>query len=95
MFLQMKEVSGVDNLRKYPTENIKELEELLLSGVSAVPDAKRKNFYDVSNHERTFFVQISSRTSRVMLLATWLHGKRAVAHAGCSGDGANRSIKLC
>jgi hypothetical protein len=94
MFLQMKEVSGVDNLRNYPAENVKELEQVLLSGVSAVPDAKRKDFYDLSNHERTFFVQISLVTGRVVLLATWLRGKRAVAHAGCSVDGEDRSIKL-
>jgi hypothetical protein len=95
MLLQMKEVSGVDNLRDYPAENVKELEELLLSGVTAVPDAKRKGFYDLSNHERTFFIQISSIAGRVVLLATWLRAKRAVAHAGCSGDGDVRSINLC
>jgi hypothetical protein len=68
----MKQLPGVDNLRNYPAENIKELEELLLSGVSAVPDPKRKHFYDIETHERTFFIQISSITGRVALLATWL-----------------------
>jgi hypothetical protein len=71
MFLRMKHLPGVDNLRDYPTEIIKELEELLLSGGSALPDPKRKGFYDLQNHERTFFIHISPITGRVVLLATW------------------------
>ena len=82
MFLRMKQLPGVDNLRKYPAEIIKGLEELLLSGGSALPDPKRKGFYDLKNHERTFFIQISSVTGRVVLLATWLCTKRAIAEAG-------------
>ena len=82
MFLRMKQLPGVDNLRNYPAEIIKELEELLLSGGSALPNPKRKGFYDLENHERTFFIQISSVTGRVVLLATWLRTKRAIAQAG-------------
>ena len=86
MFLRMNRIPGVDNLRNYPAENIKELEELLLSGGSARPDPKRKGFYDLENHDRTFFIQISSITGRVVLLATWLRAQRAAVHAGCSGS---------
>jgi hypothetical protein len=82
MLLRLKQLPGVDNLRNYPAETIKGLEELLLSGGSALPDPKRKGFYDLENHERTFFVQISSITGRVVLLATWLRPKNAVASAG-------------
>ena len=67
----MKQLPGVDNLRNYPAEIIKELKELLLSGGSAVPDPKRKGFYDLESHERTFFIQISSITGGLVLLATW------------------------
>jgi hypothetical protein len=87
MLLRMKQVPGVDNLRNYRTEIIKGLEELLLSGGSALPDPKRRGFYDLENHERTFFIHISSITGRVALLATWLRPKRAVAFAGCTGTG--------
>jgi hypothetical protein len=82
MFLRIKQLPGVDNLRNYPADNVKELEALLLSGGSALPDPKRKGFYDLENHERIFFIQISSITGRVVLLATWLRPKRAVALAG-------------
>jgi len=67
----MKRLPSVDNLRNYPAEIIKELEELLLWGGSAVPDPKRKGFYDLENYKHTFYIQISSVTGRVVLLATW------------------------
>jgi hypothetical protein len=84
MFLRMEQLPGVDNLRNYPAENIRELEELLLTGVSASPDPKRKGFYDLETHERTFFIQISSITGRVVLLATWLRSERAIEDVGCA-----------
>ena len=87
MLLRLNQLAGVDNLRNYPAEVIKGLEELLLSGGSALPDPKRKGFYDLENHERTFFIQISSITGQVALLATWLRPKHAVAFAGCNGTG--------
>ena len=83
MLFQMKQLPGVENLRNYPAEIIKGLEELLLSGGSALLDPKRKGFYDLENHERTFFIQISFITGRVVLLATWRRPKHAVALAGC------------
>jgi hypothetical protein len=84
MFLQMKQLPGVDNLRNYPAENIKELEELLLSGGPALPDPKRKGFYDLETHKRTFFIQISSITGRVVLLATWVRRQHTVEHVDCA-----------
>jgi Protein of unknown function (DUF2934) len=83
MFLRMKRLPGVDNLRNYPPEIIKELEELLLWGGSALPDRKRKGFYQLENYERAFFIQISSITGKVVLLATWRK-----AHLWRSDDGS-------
>jgi hypothetical protein len=71
MFLRMKRLPGVENPRNYPAEIIKELVDLLLSGGSALPDPKREGFYDLENYERTFYIQISSITGKVALLATW------------------------
>lgn len=82
MFLRMKQLPGVDNLRNYPAETIRELEELLLTGVPASPDPKRKGFYDLETRERTFFIQISPVTGRVVLVATWRRSERAVEHKG-------------
>jgi DUF2934 family protein len=71
MFLRLKPLRGVDNPRNYPAEIVKELEELLLWGGSALPDPKRKGFYELENHERTFYIQISPITGKPVLLATW------------------------
>jgi len=80
----MKRLPGVDNLRNYPAEIIKELEELLHWGGSALPDPRRKGFYELENYERTFFIQISSITGKVVLLATWRK-----AHLWRSDAGSN------
>jgi hypothetical protein len=84
MLLQMKQRPDVDNLRNYPAAIIEELEELLLSGGSALPDPKRKDFYDLENHRRTFFIYTSPKTGRVTLLGTWLHAMPASELADCA-----------
>ena len=84
MLLRMNQLPGVDNPRNYPEAIVKELEELLLSGVAASPDPKRKGFYDLENDRRTFFVHISPITGKAVLLATWLSTEREVALAGCT-----------
>ena len=82
MFLRMKRLLGVDNLRNYPAEIVKELEELLLWGGSALPDPKRKGFYNIENNERTFFIQISSITGKVVLVAAWRKAQSWRSDAG-------------
>ena len=81
MLLQLKQRPEVDNLRNYPAEIIKELEELLLSGGPSVPDPKRDGFYDLTSHRHTFFIYISPKTARVTLLGTWLHAMPAFERA--------------
>ena len=78
MLLRMEHLSGVDNARNYPAEVIKELEQLLLAGGSAIPDPRRKSFYDLENNDRVFFIHVSPITGRVVLLATWLRPACAV-----------------
>jgi hypothetical protein len=88
----MKQLAGVNNSGNYPTEIIQELEELLLLGGLALPDPKRKHFYDLKNLERTFFIYISTATDKVTLLASWL--RPASEFTRCSElDGAS-SLEL-
>ena len=77
----------MDNLRNYPAEIIKELEELLLSGGSALPDPRRKDFYDLENLGRTFFIHISPKTAKVILIATWPHIVPVSEFAHCAKVG--------
>jgi len=68
----MNEQLRIDNLKEYPTEIVAQLEKLLASGAAARPDPHRKNFYDVEDAGRVFFIHTSPISGRVMLLATWL-----------------------
>jgi len=72
MLLRMNEQLSIDNLNDHPTEIVDQLEELLTTGVEARLDPNRKNFYDVENSGRVFFIHAAPASGKVMLLATWL-----------------------
>ena len=61
----------IENLRNYPAEMVEKLRGLLLSGVEAHADPRRKGFYDVHNGTRVFFIHVSPVSGNVMLLASW------------------------
>ena len=71
MFLKIANDLNIENLNDYPTEVVSQLEKLLASGVEARLDPNRKNFYDIENVGRGFFIHASPRGGNVMLLATW------------------------
>ena len=79
MLLQIDGLPGVCNLRNYSAGIVKELENLLLSGGSALPDPKRKGFYDLHNDGRTFFIYVSPVTGKAVLLASWLRPEKEAA----------------
>jgi hypothetical protein len=60
----------IDNLRHYPAETVERLRSLLATGVLAIPDSRRKNFYDLEDGDRMFYIHISP-TGTVLLLASW------------------------
>jgi hypothetical protein len=72
MLLRIDKQLSIDNLNDHPTEIVNQLEELLTAGVEARLDPNRKNFYDVENSGRVFFIHASPVRGKVMLLATWL-----------------------
>jgi hypothetical protein len=78
MFLRINDGLSIDNLNDYPVEVVSQLEALLGSGVEARLDPKRKNFYDVEESGRGFFIHAMPRSGNVMLLATWLTESRLV-----------------
>lgn len=61
----------IENLRHYPPETVEKLRALLSAGAPAVSDPKRRNFYDVGNGSRSYYIHISP-SGKVLLLATWL-----------------------
>ena len=67
----MEQQPTIDNVQNYPSEVVDQLEKLLMEGVSARPDPRRRNFYDVEHADRAFFIHVSPLTGKVILLAVW------------------------
>jgi hypothetical protein len=71
MLLQLKTNPRIDNLRHYPDETVEKLRGILARGARAYPDPHRRNFYDVENGSRMFYIHLTP-AGHVWLLATWL-----------------------
>ena len=70
MTIRLHTPPSIENLRHYPAEIVDKLRGLLASGVKAIADRHRANFYDVVDGTRVYFIHISPVTNKVMLLAT-------------------------
>ncbi len=92
MILRLNGNSTIENLRNYPAELVEKLGALLAAGVQAHADPRRKNFYDVENGSRIFFIYVSPISGKVML-ATWFEDSLA-ATAQENGRAQNRSYTL-
>jgi hypothetical protein len=80
MLLHLSDNPRIDNLRNYPSDVVEKLRELLVAGAKAYPDPRRKEFYDVENGARMFYIHLSP-SGNVWLLATWLKEcQQAAAH---------------
>lgn len=71
MILQMRMKPAIENLGKHSSQAIEELGALLVSGALAYPDPRRKNFYEVQDYDRVFYIHVSPVNGKVMLLAIW------------------------
>jgi len=71
MILKMSGPLRIENLRHHPAETVDRLRCLLVAGAHASPDPHRKNFYDLEDGDRAFYIHVSP-TGIVLLLAAWL-----------------------
>ena len=71
MIIRMEQKPTIDNLQNYPASVVDQLGRLLMEGVPARQDPRRKNFYDVAHADQAFFIHLSPLTGKVMLLAMW------------------------
>ena len=69
--LQQEQQGLIHNRLNYPPDIVDQLEKLLVEGVSARQDPNRRNFYDIENADRVFFIYLSPLSGSVTLLATW------------------------
>jgi hypothetical protein len=70
MLLRLSEQHSIDNLQHYSPETVEGLRRLLARGAVAVPDPHRKNFYDLENGDKVYFVHVCP-SGKVLLLAVW------------------------
>ena len=72
MVLQLAEqVLVVEDATRHPAEAVDALRSLLLKGAEAVPDPRRKHFFEVQNCKNVYYVHRSPVTGRVLLLGIW------------------------
>jgi hypothetical protein len=72
MILQIDQQTKIENPRNYLPSIVERVKESLVSGVDACPDTKRKDFYNVEIVGHVYFIHLSPRNGKVMLLARWL-----------------------
>jgi len=71
MLLRLNDQPKIDNLRNYPAEEVNTLRRLLATGAPAKLDRHRKDFYEVENCSKVYYVHVSPVNGTVMLLAIW------------------------
>ena len=70
MLLRLNEDPRIEDLRNHPAESVEALRTLLRTGAPARPDPRRRDFYEIDNCSRVFYIHITPR-GRVLLLAVW------------------------
>jgi hypothetical protein len=70
MLLKLNESPRIEDLRNHSAESVETLRILLRTGARARPDPRRRDFYEVDNCSRVFYIHITPR-GKVWLLAIW------------------------
>lgn len=71
MIFRVRSNLSINNLRNHSPETVEELRALLTGGVPARLDPHRKNFYELDDGPRVFYIHWTPNTGRVMFLAVW------------------------
>lgn len=71
MLLQMNEQIRIEDPRRYGSEVVNDLRNLLTGGGWAERDPHRENFYEIENEDHAFYILISPINGEVVLLAKW------------------------
>jgi len=70
MLLKLNGSPRIEDLRNHSAESVETLRTLLRTGAPARPDVRRRDFYEVDNCSRVFYIHITP-TGKVWLLAIW------------------------
>lgn len=61
----------VESLRNHSVEEVETLQRLLAAGADAQADPHHKDFYEVEDSGRVFYLYLSPVTAQVRLVAVW------------------------
>ena len=61
----------IESLRNHPLQDIETLQRLLAAGADAEADPHHKDFYEVEDTGRVFYIYISPVSGQVQLAAIW------------------------
>jgi len=75
MLMRLKHDPIIENPRHHPREAVEELRRLLTQGAPAAADTHRKDFYEVEDSDRVFYVHLTPN-GNIWLLAIWPKGAR-------------------
>jgi hypothetical protein len=71
MRMNFGKVLEVEDLGNHTAVELVRLGILLASTVDAVPDPKRKHFYEVEGASTVYYIYVSPVSGNIYLLATW------------------------
>lgn len=71
MRLRLEKEPVIDNVTHHSAETVEKLRTMLVAGTPANPDPNRKNFYELENCSKVFYIHLSPVSGKVMLLAVW------------------------
>ena len=71
MAVMIEQMLQIEDPRNHSAETQDRLRQLLVSGAPARPDEKRADFFEVEDHNHTYYVHVSRTTGTVTLLAVW------------------------
>lgn len=91
MLLRLNETPRIEDLRNHTAESIETLRTLLRVGAPARPDLRRRDFYEVDNSSRVFYIHITPRGT-VWLLAIWTKDS---FQADVEPDGSEAALHAC
>ena len=87
MVLQLTEPQlVVEDAYAHPAEAVENLRALLAAGADALPDPHRKNFYEVQNGSKVYYVHRSPATGRVLLLGIWSKRSKSELNTAKAAD---------
>ena len=73
MLIRLNPETIIEDLGNHAVESVEKLRALLASGAPAQTDPQRKDFYEVENCSRIYYIHVCP-SGKVLLLAIWPKG---------------------